>query len=145
MNEQHRPKDPPSPNTTSAEGMGGIGDVLGKLMAHPEVISYVASAIGADNPMSSASADSPKSEEATVTSPPPSPSDQKAALSSLAPILSGLSKSMESSKRAGGHAQQDSRTALLIALKPFVSKNRCEAIDQLLQFSKLAELLKTMR
>ena len=60
-------------------------------------------------------------------------------LRGLAPMLrelQGASKSLPH-----GDARRES---LLIALKPYLSKERCEAIDQMLRISRISEILKNM-
>lgn len=131
-------------------GMGALGDVLNKLMAHPEVLSYVASAIGVDQNGSAPTAEpvaeqkvseaSPSvSETAPAVSASVSPIESQDALAALAPLLSGLSKG-----KSNHGGQKDCRSALLLALKPYVSKGRCEAIDTMIRFSKLTDLFQTL-
>lgn len=131
----------------TAGNMGALGDVLNKLMAHPEVLTYVASAIGVDKD-GATSAEKP-SEEPKTPSEPATPTSAHSsadsaesgdAMATLAPLLSGLS----GLSKGGGGGQKDCRAALLLALKPYVSRGRCEAIDTMLRFSKLTDLFKTL-
>ena len=67
-------------------------------------------------------------------------------MASIAPLLSGLSGLSKGigAGESGKGGQKDCRAALLLALKPYVSRGRCEAIDYMLRFSKLTDLLKTL-
>ncbi len=57
-----------------------------------------------------------------------------AMLSMLSPALGGK-----------GEGKKDDRTVLLSALKPYMSPKRCEAIDKLIMFGRIGELLRHLR
>ena len=61
-------------------------------------------------------------------------------ISVIKPIVSG------EGKKEGGDKKPtfDKRTALLVALKPYLSPRRCEAVDYMIRLSKLGDLLKTI-
>ncbi len=44
-----------------------------------------------------------------------------------------------------GEGKKDDKTALLLALKPFMSPQRCDAIDKLIMLSRLGEVMKQLR
>ena len=125
-------------NTPSA-GMPSLSDAIEKLMANPEIISMVASALG--NPTVKEDTDKSESEQAKAVSAPTLPPDVGNILSTLSPLLSGVNK------QGGGkhHESTDSgknREALLYALRPYISQGRREAIDYILQLSRVTELIK---
>ena len=127
-----------------------ISSAIERLMANPELISMVASSLGINKKESQES--SPPSATPTETSvpvavPPPAPQappstdslgispDAIAALSPLLGMLTG---------KGGATKKDDDRACLLRALKPYVSRGRCEAIDTILQLSRLSDMLRHM-
>ena len=56
-------------------------------------------------------------------------------MSALGPMLGGK----------GEHAPKDDKTALLLALKPYMSSERCNAIDKLIMIGRLGELMGRFR
>lgn len=62
-------------------------------------------------------------------------------------VAEEMSKSEEKSADVSvfpSHSSKDS-AALLKAIKPFLSKERCDLVDQLLKFEQLSELIKLTR
>lgn len=122
-----------------------ISAAIDKIMANPELISMVATALSASSPTVSAEgseplgerAENPDAAEAAVSA---APNIEKLPdiAASLAPLLSSLQK--------GGGAKHsphaDHRACLLSALKPYLSRERCEAIDYMIKLGKLSELFK---
>ena len=41
--------------------------------------------------------------------------------------------------------KKDEKTALLLALKPYMSPGRCDAIDKLIMFGRISEVFKQLR
>lgn len=58
-----------------------------------------------------------------------------ALMSALGPMIGGGS----------GSAGKDDKTALLLALKPYMSPQRCDAIDKLIMFARLGQILQQLR
>lgn len=58
-----------------------------------------------------------------------------ALMSALGPMMGG----------GIGSAGKDDKTALLLALKPYMSPQRCDAIDKLIMFSRLGQILQQLR
>ena len=112
-----------------------LADAIERIMANPELISAVASALGKPTPPSEKSPEDPPPEETVATA--ASPELPAAALSFL-PLLTGLQK-------GGGKLPENDRTRLLCALKPYVNPHRRETIDTLLRFSGIEELLRALR
>ena len=44
-----------------------------------------------------------------------------------------------------GSGKKDEKTALLLALKPYMSPERCDAIDKLIMFGRISEVMKQLR
>ena len=127
-------------NNNSERSTLQLSDAIDRLLANPELLSTVASAIGV-------------SKEAKVKSDSPAESAEKAAeekngvsaisqkmpemMATLAPVLSAFSDK--------GKLPDDDRSRLLCALKPYVNPHRREAIDTIVQLSKISEVFKTVR
>ena len=114
-----------------------FSEMLGKVLANPQIISAVASAVSGGAP------EKPKDEpisKASATSSydgifPDNISDKlPEIISVLGPVLSGKG---EAKVRA-----DDKRCCLLRAIKPYVNGSRQEAIEYMIKFSMLAELLR---
>ena len=119
----------------------GINDAVERLLAHPEWISMVASAIGfspAEEGKKESTAEPTETADLAEKTDPPVSSPIPEALSAFAPLLSSLSK--KDGKPLS--KEQDQRACLLRALKPFVSDGRKDAIEKILRFSQVAELIK---
>lgn len=101
-------------------------DILDRLLSDPEV--------------QAAAEDSP---------PTASPPDLQGLGLSLSPDLLGKLPAMLSmlSPAPSGEkdGKRDDRTALLIALKPYMSEQRCRAIDALITFGRISTLLGNFR
>ena len=119
-----------------------ISAAIDKILANPELISMVASALGGASPI--------KKEVASNTDPATAEHETKGEnkaineksgdiLSTLAPILSSLQ-----GKSLSHSAANDKRACLLNALKPYLCHERCEAIDYMIKLTKISELLKNI-
>ena len=110
-----------------------LSSVIDAIMANPELISTVASALG--RPITS-KAPPPRETppEAEPVSAPPA--DLSAALS--------LFSHPSEEKRGAPRLPENDRSRLLCALKPYVNPHRRDAIDTLLRFSQMTELLKLL-
>ena len=126
-----------------------ISDAIARLMAQPELLSMVASAIGAPVPSAAKPTEAAADKTADDSAPTPSPAptatpDTHASvgaslpdlITTLAPLLGGKAGSLA----AGG--KDDDRTCLLRALKPYVSPGRREAIDYMIRLSRISEAIK---
>ena len=114
-----------------------ISGAISKILEHPELIGMIGSMLTSSKPTEEIPKDAPK-EEATaaeVSQPAASGADM---LASLAPMLSRLQGS------SGISHKDDKRECLLCALKPYLSKERCEAIDQMLKISRISDVFKNM-
>ena len=111
-----------------------LSHAIDQIMAHPEWISMVASALGKSAEPLGVAEPPEEKEEAPPSS---APTDSVAALT---PMLSKLSQIKPSAN--GGRSQ---RGELLCALKPYVNPHRKDTIDTLLRFSGMTELLKLLQ
>lgn len=68
-------------------------------------------------------------------------------LSKLPEVISVLRPMLthDAEKKPPQKSSPDRRTALLCALKPYLSPRRCEAIDYFTRISKLGEMMKQMK
>lgn len=112
-----------------------LSAMLNSVLQNPEQMAQLqemAAALGLGTPSpTNTQSDSPAAEAA-----PPTTAAQ-ADLSSLLPML----------KTTGGHkkAKPDQRTALLMALRPYLSDSRREMVDAIVNFSRLGSMLSTKR
>ena len=116
--------------TDTGKGMPNLSDAIDQIMAHPEWITMVASALG----RSPTEKEESKGSEAEAVS---VPSDSTDAMASLTPMLSKLSKIKEPDLKG-----KSTRGDLLCALKPYLSPGRQEAIDYMIRISQISDLLK---
>ena len=121
-------------STPSAEGMPSLSDAIDRIMANPELISMVASALGKPPPAAATTPSPPPEEPPTEEHAAPASAPSADALAAIAPLLSSL--------KGGAPSLDDDRSRLLCALKPYVNPHRRDAIDTLLRFSKITDLLK---
>lgn len=115
-----------------------ISGAINKILEHPELIGMIGSMLTTPKPSDDISTDTPEENTAAVEAKPTATGGADM-LTSLAPILSKL----QSSKGALPH-KDDKRECLLCALKPYLSKERCEAIDQMLKISRISDIFKNM-
>ncbi len=124
----------------------GLSDAISKIMAHPELISMVASALGGAAPkevsMAEAKSDIPEEDPPVLTevskvSAPSNPPGLNDTIAALAPILGSLTG------KGGLSPQKDDKQACLLrALKPYVSSGRGQAIDYMIRLSQISDLMK---
>lgn len=143
---------------TGAAAPPPLSDAIARLMAQPELLSMVASALGAPAPTAAAPSDgetaaevTPSSAESETKETPPVSEESTPAVSpasaslpdliaTLAPLLGG-GKGLPTG--GGGHrGKEDDRTCLLRALKPYLSPGRREAIETMIRLSVLSDTLK---
>ena len=114
----------------------GISAAIDKLMANPQLISMVASALGGASPPKAqeetapVSAETDTSSEAQVNVLPPS----MPSLDKIIPLIGKLSNT-SSGASSFRHEQ------LLCAIKPYLSPSRCQAIDQIIRISKMSAII----
>ena len=110
-----------------------LGNMVSRLLEHPELISQIASAIGTGQPRDSHKTDGevtePKAQETSASAEAHrSPSDMDA-ISGMLSLLGGKGSLDPSCNK---------RIALLSALKPYCNSHRCRTIDHMINISKLS-------
>lgn len=123
--------------------LGGIdlSSVLSKALSDP---SFAATLAGlASGLREGGQANPPESEPKPEPKPQPDPSE---AVAALLPMLGKLGATPPPPDNGGpkGGRKGDPRCSLLLALKPYLSKSRCEAIDRMVQVSKIGGLIGQM-
>lgn len=122
-----------------------LSSAIEGILAHPELISMVASTLGKAPPSSSVAPPRDEGEAsasplAAIAESAPSAALPTEAISALAPLLSGLGSIKKGAPPSGKH--DDPRICLLLALKPYLSASRCEAIDTMIRLSSISEILR---
>ncbi|MBQ5633719.1 MAG: hypothetical protein IIV11_02410, partial [Clostridia bacterium] len=102
---------------------------------NPEMMAMISSMAGKLK-SENAPAESEAAEASETAAPTSAPERLPEAISALAPLLSG--EGVKHSKR------DNDRACLLRALKPYLSPGRSEAIDYIIKFSSIADLLKNL-
>lgn len=126
------------------EDTDALSSAINSILSDPNMMSMVASLANtlkngaqSSSPPEQGGQDSETTEpeETIETSASMSELPSSAAINALSPLLKGLS---------GGNGPDDRRTCLLKALKPYLSKSRCEAIDHIITFSRLSGMFKSI-
>ncbi len=107
----------------------GIGQALSKLMADPELVKRIRETVGNVGAAETSSADAPSTDAAVS---PELAGKLPGVMETLSPLLLGKKQANDS---------EDRRTALLLAMKPFLSPARCRAVDSILSLSHISDLL----
>ena len=125
------------------KGADAFSAALDGILSNPEMMSMISSMAQKLKEGSPAASDPSEAQEVSAVSPTgegsvpaslPAMGDLGNAIGALAPLLSG--------GLLGGSAPDDERARLLRALKPYLSKNRCDAIDHIISLSRLSGLFK---
>lgn len=107
--------------------MADVADTLQRLLDDPEVLAAA---------------------EQAETGSQAIPTGQDSLLGALPPDLMGklpaLMGALGPMLGAGG-GKKDEKTALLLALKPYMSPQRCDAIDKLIMLGRLGEVFRQLR
>ena len=144
------------------------GALLGKLLSNPDLIRNISSMLGksgkgaptAEQPAPQTPSNVPPLENpqamadgiSRVLSNPEMMAKLPDVMKMLAPMMQQTGGSSEASVPAsvtpthvgGGRDRRGCRNDLLLALKPFLSPERCRAIDMLLGLSRLGDALQKM-
>jgi hypothetical protein len=117
------------------ESSDGFSSILNGILSNPEMMAMISSMAGKLKSENSP-AESEAAEASEASQPTSAPERLPEAISALAPLLSG--EGIKHSKR------DNDRACLLRALKPYLSAGRSEAIDYIIKFSSIADLLKNL-
>ena len=116
---------------------------IGRLMAHPEILEMAASVLGQEATATPSDATGSQVQEEAPDAQGPTEGAPAASLPDLmrlaGPLLSGKSS------KHGDSRGLDRCSALLIALKPYLSESRCRTVDRLVEVGRLGELLDKLR
>lgn len=126
-------------------------DALSSILSNPEAMSKIRAMAeqlaSSQTPPDSNSAVAPISTDAlptdglaSVLSNPALMAKLPQMMSMLAPMLSTASPQSTATK-----SSEDCRNDLLLALKPFLSPERCQAIDTMLRIAKLGTILRQIK
>jgi hypothetical protein len=135
-----------------------VGALLGKLLSSPDLVKNLSSVLGASGTAdptasvsASASAENVGEGISRVLSNPEMMAKLPDVMKMLAPMMQQGSSSGASvpavaaaSHGGGERDRRGCRNDLLVALKPFLSPERCRAIDMLLGLSRLGDALQKM-
>lgn len=130
----------PQKNDSSA-----LGDIIGKLMANPEIMSAIASMAGKAPPKQEPAPEKSNEPKESEESSSPVSADISSKLPEVIEALSPMLSRKEEKERSGDgkpSPRDDRRICLLRAIKPYVSRGRSEAIDYMIQLSRVTELMK---
>lgn len=142
----------------AVDGGVEIPDAVKTLLSNPALLKGLGAALGAMQ------SQAPKSEDAAVpaAAPTATPSldglsallSNPAAMEKLPQVIAAIRPLMaeaatapkEETLAASAHADAfGCRDRLLLALKPFLSPSRCEAVDAILQISRLGAVFKEIK
>ena len=127
------------------EGRGvpsNFSEMLDKVLSNPEIISSVAAALSkdGDKPTEEERTDEPKEKERSADTP-----DVEAMMQRLPDMMKVIAPMMSKGKRSAEPTSSgDKRTCLLTAIKPYLSPHRCEAVDYIIRFSEISEVIKKL-
>ena len=138
-----------------------LSAMIDKILANPQLISMVASALGpiprsGGTDSSSRTASSDRSEgtaeqtdgDVSVSATASGAAGGADAADKLPELVAALAPVLSSLKGGGsGHSSTpkgDRRTCLLVALKPYLCRERCEAIDYMIKLGRLSEIFRTL-
>lgn len=116
-------------------GSPAFSEMLGKVLSNPEILGAVAGAVsgGASIKHKEEPTPAPASEPSQFKLPEGIGEKLPELMSVMGPIMSG--------KTPSGRTD-DKRSCLLRAIKPYVNPSRQEAIEYMIKFSVLADVLK---
>lgn len=130
----------------SAKLPSGLAEILSTLMANEALMSQIQGIVG-ESVATSAEKDGSE-ESKTATERPPS-IDPKV-MEKLPEVVAVLRPFLETSSSKDDQRKEetkgaDPRTALLCALKPYLSPRRCEVIDYITRISRLGDVMKHLK
>lgn len=119
----------------SEENLGNIDftEKLNEILNNKDLMAQISSIAGVKQ---EEAPKSPPSLDGLLSNP-----DIMSKLPEIMSVLKPMISQPEGKQSSGGY---DKRIALLTALKPYLSTERCDAVDYIAKMSKLSELLKNL-
>ena len=118
-----------------------IPEMLGSILSNKELMEKISAIVG--SVPKTEGADSSPSSPSSILSDPDVMAKLPEVISVLRPVME--SKETGEKKAPPPHHAGDRRTALLCALKPYLSPRRREAIDYITKISKLGDVMKNLK
>ena len=119
-----------------------LSSVLGELFSNKEFMEKIGEIAGKQEPQKSTGAEATPTTSAGIDSLLSNPD----IMAKLPEVINAIKPLMSSGKvevsKSGGF---DKRMGLLMAMKPYLSPKRCEAIDYIARMSKLSETVKGLK
>ena len=123
-----------------------LSGILGQILSNKELMSKIGEIAATNKPLSGES-DSTKPlnesqqpvEISSLLSNPDITSKLPDVINVIKPLVS------EGKSNGNGDASFDKRLGLLMAMKPYLSPKRCEAVDYIVRISKLSQTLKGLK
>ncbi len=147
LSEETPPDPSPAPQAQAASAMtaGNESDPLSLLLQNPALLSKLPTILSAAKPImeilsglsgQSAGAATPAP---AITDATPSGNDD------IAATAAAMAKVPQPSQRSFASKGDDRHTALLCAMKPYLSEDRRKAVDYILKLRSLGDLLKSLQ
>ena len=120
-----------------------VQNAVDALLAHPELISAVASALGVSRGAPPAeNGEAPKNPSPKTEIPASAHAENNTALPDLGAMLGSIAPLIAPLRGGSPEPKKDPRACLLQALKPYVSPARRDAIDTMIRLARLTELIR---
>ena len=144
-----------APNQTAHSDASPLSDTLSTLLSNPEMMEKIRSIAGqlssqpaapvTENPPALSANALPADGLASVLSDPDLMAKLPQMMAVLRPMLSANVGSGKSLDPPHPRSTEDCRNDLLLALKPFLSPERCNAIDTMLRIAKLGTVIRQIK
>ena len=119
-----------------------ISSAIEKIMANPELIRSVAAALGVGKSDGGAEGNNTvaeRGESPTLENAPPQAAQGMERLPEIIATIAPMLSSAGVGGKGGAPIPKDKRACLLAALKPYLSRERCEAIDYMIRLGAISE------
>ena len=136
---------------SGASAVPDLSKMLDKVLANPEIIRTVASVLAQNRDDSQSDAQGDKGEDKTDADGAGEAEHSSPDIAAMAEKLPEIMKLIAPQQgNRGGDGKKgsngfDRRTGLLSAMKPYLSRQRCEAIDYIIGFSRITDIIKNLK
>lgn len=144
-----------APNQAAHSDTSPLSDTLSTLLSNPEMMEKIRSIAGQlssqpaapvnENPPALSANALPADGLASVLSDPDLMAKLPQMMAVLKPMLSDNGNIEKGSLHNRPKSTEDCRNDLLLALKPFLSPERCNAIDTMLRIAKLGTVIRQIK